>query len=488
MWNPPSSPWRSYIAGQWTATADARQYEITDPGRNSETVSRYLLATTAEAERAAEAARDALTVWTATTASERSDLVYGLVELWHDHAEDIAQIVSLEMGKPLSESRSEAQRAISEMRFWAGEALRLGDRTFPSTRRNTDVYTVREPIGPVAAITPWNFPILSPLRKVVPALVCGCPVVLKPALQAPGASLYVAGMLHELGVPAGVFNLLIGGGADVGAALTAHSAIQGITFTGSTDVGLQIAGNAASRNVKLQLEMGGKNAAVVSSYADIPHAAAEISAAAFAVAGQRCTAISRVIVTPEVREELEQALVERAEALRVGHGSDEGTMMGPIVSKDQFEKVHASVQAGVREGARVLTGGDPLSGDAYSNGYYYPATIVTDVPRKSTLACEEVFGPVLSIITVQDFEEAIDVTNETRYGLAASVFTDDMNLSHSFVTRSQSGMVHVNHGTTSEGQVPFGGVKQSGQGAYGIGDTSKDFFTNLKAVYHAHRP
>lgn len=488
MWNLPSQPWRSYIAGEWTVAADARQYEITDPGRSSDTVSRYLLATPADAERAAEAARNSLASWSQTTASDRSDLVYALVDLWRDHAEDIAQIVSLEMGKPLSESRSEAQRAVSEMRFWAGEALRLGDRTFPSTRRNTDIYTIREPIGAVAAIAPWNFPILSPLRKVVPALVCGCPVVLKPALQAPGASVYVASMLHELGVPAGVFNLLIGGGSDVGAALAAHPAIQGITFTGSSEVGLQIAGDAARRNVKLQLEMGGKNPAVVSSYADIPHAATEISAAAFAVAGQRCTAISRVIVTPDVREELERTLVERAKALRVGHGSEEGTTMGPIVSKNQFEKIHGSVQAGIGEGARVLTGGSPLTEGAYSEGNFYPPTIVTDVARNSILACEEVFGPVLSIIPVRDFEEALEVANETRYGLTASVFTDDMNLSHSFVTRSQSGMVHVNHGTTSEGQVPFGGIKQSGQGAYGIGDTSKDFFTCLKAVYHVHRP
>jgi acyl-CoA reductase-like NAD-dependent aldehyde dehydrogenase len=488
VWKPPTDPWRSYVAGDWTASEDARQYEIADPGRTSETVSRYLLATPLDAERAAQAAQEASWSWKRTTASERSDLVYALIELWRDRAEEVAQIVTREMGKPLSESRSEAQRAVSEMRFWAGEALRLGDRTFPSVRADTDVLTVREPIGPVAAITPWNFPILSPLRKVVPALVCGCPVVLKPALQAPGASVYLAGMLHELGVPAGVFNLLIGGGSDVGAALIRHPAVQGVSFTGSTDVGLHIAAQAAARNVKLQLEMGGKNPAVVSSYRDIDHAAAEITAAAFAVSGQRCTAISRVIVTPDVREELERALVERAQGLRVGHGAEEGTIMGPIVSKNQFDGIHGSVQAGVREGARVLTGGSLLTEGSYSEGYYYPPTVVTDVPRGSTLASEEVFGPVLAVIPVQDFDEAIAVANETRYGLTASIFTDDMNLSHAFVTASQSGMVHVNHGTTSEGQVPFGGVKQSGQGAYGIGDTSKDFFTNLKAVYHVHRP
>lgn len=479
----PSAPWRSYVAGEWTATADARTYEITDPGRAQDTVSRYLLATEQEAQRAVEAAQQAFPAWARTTAGERSELIYGLVDLWRENLDDVARIVSLEMGKPLAESRSEAQRAISEMRFWAGEALRLGDRSFPSVRARTEVATIREPIGPVAGITPWNFPILSPLRKVVPALVSGCPVILKPALQAPGASVHIAAMLDRLGVPAGVFALLIGGGSDVGAAVVSHPGIAGITFTGSTDVGLRIAAEAAARNARLQLEMGGKNAAVVTSCADIEHAAAEISAAAFAVAGQRCTAISRVVVTPDVREPLERALVEKAKAIRVGHGLDADTVMGPIVSKDQFDKVHGYVEQGVREGATVLTGGAPLTGGGYDEGYYYAPTVVTDVPRGSTLALEEVFGPVLSVIPVADLDEAIDVANETRYGLTAAIFTDDMDAAHAFVRQSASGMVHVNHGTNSEGQVPFGGVKQSGQGAYGIGDTSKDFFTSLKAVY-----
>lgn len=484
----PSQPWRSYIAGEWTAGPDARHYEISDPGRTRDTVSRYVLATPQEAEQAVDAAHEVLAAWAETPPVERGEVIYGLIDLWRDNIEDVARIVSLEMGKPLPEARSEANRAVSEMRFWAGEASRIGDRTFPSSRRHTDAYTIRQPIGVVAGITPWNFPILSPLRKVVPALACGAPIALKPALQAPGASVYLAAMLDHLDVPPGVFSLLIGGGRDVGAALAAHPDIAGITFTGSTDVGLRLAADAAARNVKLQLEMGGKNPAVVSSYADIEHAAAEISAAAFAVAGQRCTAISRVIVTPDVREPLERALVAQAEAIRVGHGLDQNTKMGPIVSKDQFDSIHGYVEQGVREGARILTGGRPLTGEGYDDGYYYPATVVTDVDRGSALALEEVFGPVLSIITVAGFDEAVDVANETRYGLTSSVFTDDMNLAHLFVTRSQAGMVHVNHGTTSEGQVPFGGVKQSGQGAYGIGDTSKDFFTSLKAVYHVHLP
>lgn len=313
----PSAPWRSYIAGEWTAAPDARHYEIVDRGRTGDTVSHYLLATPQEAERAAVAGARSLP---------------GLVDLWQENLEEVAEIVSLEMGKPLAKSRSEAQRAVSELRFWAGEALRIGDRTFPSTCRNSEVATIREPVGPVAASTPWHFPILSLLRKVVP-------------LWSPAAASSSSSPPFRPQGPPCASPLCWTGSACRPAVQPARrrrlrcrrragrAPCAGITRTGSTDVGLRIAGDAAARNVRLQLEMDGKNAAVVTSCADVERAAAEISAAAFAVAGQRCTSFSRVVVTPDAREPLGRALVEKAEALRVGHGLDEGTIMGPIVSK-----------------------------------------------------------------------------------------------------------------------------------------------------------
>lgn len=487
MPEPTGRPWRSYIAGQWTAAPDASRFETADPGGPGTTTAAYLLATANDVERAVDAAQDAQAGWSATPAPQRGEVIYDFIDLWRSRLDDLAEIVTREMGKPLAESRSEAQRAVSEMRFWAGEATRLGDRTFPSARRDTDAYTTRQPIGPVAAITPWNFPILTPLRKIVPGLVCGCPVVLKPALEAPGAAVLITQMLDEVGIPAGVFNLLLGGGADIGAALVAHPEIAGVSFTGSTDVGLGIATSAAGRNAKVQLEMGGKNPAVVASYADPSRAATEIAAAAFAASGQRCTALSRVIVVDSERSQLEQALIERAESLVVGHGMDPSTTMGPLVNKDQYDKVSQYVRVAAENGARVLTGGHPLD-QSEGDGYYYAPTVITDVAPGSPLATEEVFGPVLSVIPVGSFDEALAVSNETRYGLAASIFTDDMELAHTFATHTRTGMVHVNHGTTSEGHLPFGGVKQSGQGAYAIGDTAKDFFTHLKTVYHVHRP
>ncbi|OSM42338.1 aldehyde dehydrogenase family protein [Nesterenkonia sp. PF2B19] len=476
----------SYIAGAWVDPTGATPHETTDPGRAGATVAGYSLATPEDVQRAIAAARDAASGWAATTAAERMELIHALLEKWPERQQDMAEMATREMGKAYSESFGETTRAVMEMRFWAGEALRLGDRTFSSVRPNTDAYSIRQPIGPVAAITPWNFPILTPIRKIVPALVCGCPVILKPALQSPGCSVIIAEMLDEIGVPPGVFNLLIGTGREVGNALVDSPDIAGITFTGSTDVGLGIATAAAARNARTQLEMGGKNAAVVASTTDVERVASEIATAAFTAAGQRCTAVSRVIVTEEQRAPLEEALVRQAKTFTVGYGLDEGTRMGPLVNTDQFQQVHRYVEQAVVDGANVLVGGRPLDDPQLGEGTYYPATVITGVAPGSAMAVEEIFGPVLAVIPVADFDQAIAVANETRYGLTSAVFTDDMNQAHRFVTEVRSGMVHINHGTTSEGHVPFGGIAQSGQGAYGIGDTSKDFFTNQKIVYQVY--
>lgn len=478
--------YRSYIAGSWADKPAAAVHEAVDPGDTTRTVSRSLLADTDDVDVAVRAASDAASGWAETSGAERADAVYALIGAWRQRIDELAEIVTLDMGKPLAESRGEATRAIGEMRFWAGEALRSGGRTLPSARRHTDVHTRREPIGPVAAITPWNFPILSPIRKIVPALMCGCPVVLKPALQAAGASVVLSELVDALGLPAGAFNLLVGRGGDVGSALVAHPDIAGVTFTGSTDVGLRLATEAARRNARLQLEMGGKNAAVVASYGDLEHAAREITAAAFTATGQRCTSISRVIVVGAQRDDLEAILAREAEKIGVGHGLVEATGMGPLSGKDQFDTVCHYVDVGQRDGARVLTGGRPLRDPHLPEGYYYPPTVLTDVAPGTPLATEEVFGPVLAVIPVDSFDAAIRVNDETRYGLTASIFTDDLRFADRFVASSRTGMVHVNHGTVSEGHVPFGGVKDSGQGAYAIGDTAIDFYTSLKAVYHVH--
>jgi aldehyde dehydrogenase (NAD+) len=476
----------SYIGGSWSANSGSSIYESTDPGRSSEVVARYELATPSDVRTAVGAAVEAAPGWAATTAAERMDLVYRFIDAWSERHEDLAQIATREMGKVLAESRMEVTRSIFEMRFWAGEALRGGDKTFNSVRPNTEAWTIREPLGPVAAITPWNFPILTPIRKVIPALVSGCPVVLKPAMRAPGATVIMAEVMDSLQLPPGVFNLILGSGAEIGNELVDNAGIAGITFTGSTEVGLGIATRAASRNARVQLEMGGKNAAVVTAVADVDSVAREIVGSAFTASGQRCTAISRVIVLGEIQDALEQSISEKASALSVGYGLSNGAQMGPVVNAKSLQTTHAYVEHGMALGARLLTGGSPCPDEPDREGYYFPPTVITDVAPGSPLAVDEIFGPLLAIIPVQNFDEAVQVANETQYGLTASIFTDDMSLAHRFTRESKTGMVHVNHGTTSEGHLPFGGVGQSGQGAFGIGDTSKDFFTTLKVVYQTY--
>lgn len=476
----------SYLGGRWLDRPDAEVFETTDPGRPDEVVARYALASREEVLEGIAAAAAAAPAFAATTAAERTDLVHDFLSLWTGRQDELAEIATREMGKVRAETSGETTRVIFEARFWAGEALRNGDRTFPSTRPLTDIRTVRQPIGPVAAITPWNFPILTPVRKVIPALVNGCPVLLKPAMQAPGASVIIAEILEELGLPAGVFSLVLGLGREIGNVLVDSPDIAGITFTGSTEVGLGIATRAAGRNARTQLEMGGKNPAIVAWVADVDRVSTEIVGAAFTASGQRCTSISRVIVMPEMRDALEAALVRDAGAITMGYGLDEGSRMGPVVNRASFEGTQRYVAGARQDGARVLLGGDveDASGDS---GYFFPPTIVTDVAPGSALALEEVFAPVLAVIPVADVDEAIAVANETPYGLTASVFADDADVARRIVMASRTGMVHVNHGTTSEGHIPFGGVRQSGQGAFGIGDTSTDFFTNLKVVYDLHR-
>jgi acyl-CoA reductase-like NAD-dependent aldehyde dehydrogenase len=476
----------NYIAGEWVAASSGETYETRNPGRTSEVVGRYPLSTAQDVNRAVEAAHRALQEWRDVPAPERMEYVHGLIEIWRRRRDELAEAVTLEVGKPIREARSEVDRGIGEMRFTAGEALRVGGETLPSGRPDLLAYTVREPLGVIVAVTPWNFPVLSPIRKVMPALVHGCTVVLKPASATPLTSVIIVEMLQEAGVPAGVVNLIIGRGGEVGDALVTHPRVGGITFTGSTDVGLGIYEKAAPTNKKVQLEMGGKNGCVVARLGDVKNAAAQIVAAAYQTSGQRCTAISRVIVLEEQQEELEAALIQEAQKLKVGYGLDDGTTMGPLSSRNQLQRSIHYVDLAQKDGARVILGGKEATGEAFDQGHYYEPTILTDVKPGTPAALDEIFGPVLVVTPVKDFAEALRVHNEVRYGLTSSIFTDDMDLARAFVRGSEAGMVHVNNGTVSEGHMPFGGVKQSGMGAYGIGATNKEFFTSLKVVYHQH--
>jgi aldehyde dehydrogenase (NAD+) len=473
----------NYIGGQWRAPETGSRYPIHNPARPAEPLGEFPSSSAADLDAALTAAEGAASAWAATPGPQRGALLFRFAQLLEDSKPELGRIVTLEMGKALGEAVGEVGRAAVEARFSAGEASRLEGRTFPSERAGFTSSTVLEPLGVVAAISPWNFPVVTPVRKIAPALACGNTVVFKPASLTPWSAVYLAELFEAAGIPPGVVNLVIGSGGAIGDRLVDDPRVGGITFTGSTAVGIPLYERAARRMAKVQLELGGKNPAVVVDHDDLEGAAREIVSAAFLCSGQRCTALSRVIVVERQAGELAERILDQVKRIRVGDGLDPETTMGPLVSRGQMETVERYVRLGLACGGKLLAGGRRLVDDPDREGYFYAPTLFDHVQPDSPLAQEEIFGPVLPIIRVGGFEEAVAVANGTRYGLAASIFTARMSLAQAFVRSVRAGMIHVNHGTASQAHVPFGGVKDSGQGAYSIGHTAKDFYTNVKAVY-----
>jgi aldehyde dehydrogenase (NAD+) len=399
-------------------------------------------------------------------------------ELIAENADELALLMTREMGKPLSESRAELARAGAELDYTAGEGMRILGNTIPSRMANQLVYTQLEPLGVVAAITPWNFPAVAPMRKIAPALVTGNTVVLKPALETPLTALALATLLRDAGVPEGVLNVVCGRGNSVGSRLVADRRVDGVSFTGSTSVGRSVAEATARRLGKVQLELGGKNAAYVHSAADLRRVVDHIASAAIQASGQRCTAVSRVLVQNDLADDVVQLLSDVYSSYRVGPGVDPATQVGPLINEAQFERVSGYVRTGVEEGAVRTTARREVP-----DGLYFEPTILDRVTRDMVVAREEIFGPVISVLRVSDVDEAISVANDCDYGLAAVVFSQSLDVAMRYVRGVHAGMVHVNHGTISQPHVPFGGVKDSGSGAFSIGSTNQDFFTNSKAVY-----
>jgi aldehyde dehydrogenase (NAD+) len=473
----------NFIAGKWTPSEAGGFYEIHNPAHPETVLGRFPKSVKADAEAAVDAAQGALPAWAETPGPQRGALLLRFAQLLEDSRKQLAEIITLEQGKALGESMGEVSRAAVEARYMAGEASHPAGQTFPSERAGFTCQTVLEPLGVVAAISPWNFPVVTPVRKIAPAIAFGNTVVFKPASLTPWSAVYVMQLLEKAGLPAGVVNMVIGPGSAVGECLVNDRRVKGITFTGSSDIGTRIYEKAASRLASVQLELGGKNPAVVFQYDDLEGAAREIVSAAFLCSGQRCTALSRVVVCEEQADALLEKILIQVARIKVGDGMLEGTTMGPLVSKAQFDIVEGYVRKGVESGCTLRAGGRAVVENPDAQGYYYTPTVFDHVPAESPLALDEIFGPVLPIIRVREPEEAISIANGTRYGLAASVFTSRMDLAHRFATRIETGMIHINHGTASQAHVPFGGKKDSGQGAFSIGPTARNFFTSPKAIY-----
>jgi aldehyde dehydrogenase (NAD+) len=473
----------NFIGGRWQAPRSGRWYATHNPARPQELLGEFPASEASDVEEAVRAASEAAPDWARLPGPQRGALLLRFAQLLEENKQELARIVTLEMGKPVREAAGEVTRAAAEARFAAGEASRLNGHTFPSERAGLHCSTVLEPIGVVAAISPWNFPVVAPVRKIAPALACGDTVVLKPASITPWSAEWIVRLLETAGVPPGVVNFLVGGGGVIGNRLVDDPRVAGITFTGSTSVGIPLNERAARRLAKVQLELGGKNPAVVADYEDLDGAAREIVSAALQCSGQRCTALSRVVVLEAQADALVERLVSLVNQIRVGDGLDEQTTMGPLSSRAQLETVQGYVQRGLSEGAKLLTGGRCLVEDPERQGYFYAPTVFDHVQPDSALAQEEIFGPVLPVIRVRSFEQALEVADQTRYGLAAALFTSRLPYIEAFTSTVRAGMIHINHGTASQAHIPFGGVKDSGLGPYSIGHTAKEFYTNLKAVY-----
>ncbi|MGH7725157.1 MAG: aldehyde dehydrogenase family protein, partial [Candidatus Eiseniibacteriota bacterium] len=405
-------------------------------------------------------------------------------ELLIEHKEELAAILSLEEGKTYSESLGEVGKSINIIEFMAGEGRRLGGETLPSELPRTFIYTVKQPLGVVAVITPWNFPVAIPCWKMAPALVAGNTIVFKPASLTPWTAQRVVELLEQAGLPPGVVNLVHGPGGALGDALVAHPDVRAVSFTGSNEVGTHVYVEGAKRLLKVQCEMGGKNPLVVLEDADLELAADATAQGAFGSTGQRCTATSRAIVIDKVADRFLEMVAERAKKVVVGDPLANGVTMGPSVDARQFDTVLSYLDVGKSEGARLVTGGRRLDGENHAHGFFMEPTVFDGVTHDMRIAREEIFGPVLSVLRVRDFDEAVRVANDVPFGLSSSLYTRDADLALRFVDLIETGIVHLNSPTVGgEAQAPFGGMKGTGVGSREQGRVSLDFFTELKTVY-----
>jgi alpha-ketoglutaric semialdehyde dehydrogenase len=452
-----------------------------NPAAPNEHVAKVSLAGPDVAAEAVEAAAAAFGEWRATPPPARGDVLRRAADLVDERAQEIGRDLAREEGKTLVEAIGETRRAAAIIRYYAGQTLEPDGETYPSHSPVTFLYARREPAGVVAAITPWNFPIAIPAWKIAPAIAYGNTVVWKPAEIVPLTSTHLATALADAGLPNGVLNLLLGRGSAVGDSLVTHDRVDAITFTGSNPVGRAIQRKATEAGKKVQLELGGKNPAVVLADADLELAAEHLARGAFLSAGQKCTATSRVIVEQTVLDELTERLVSLARSWPVGDPLDERTKVGPLSSQAQLETVSEYLELAAREQARVLVGGG-LRRD--NDGYFVEPTVLTDLPTTSRVVREEIFGPVAAVLPASSYEEAVALANDTPFGLTAALFTRDLGKALRFANDIRAGVVKVNQETAGlEFQVPFGGMGESSSGSREQGKVARDFFTQWKTVY-----
>ena len=474
-----------FIGGEWVGAASGDTFRTANPADARETVAEYANAGAAETRQAFDAAASAFPAWSSQTPVARGRILSAASQILAGRKTALQELLTREEGKTLAEASGEVQRAIDIFRFYGGLSYTLGGQTLPHDLPGNFLYTRRDPLGVVGLITPWNFPVAIPAWKTVPALLCGNTVVLKPASATPALALEIAKALSEAGLPKGALNVITGPGQVFGDALTSHPAVQAVSFTGSQKVGSSLYTRLAPRMVRAQMEMGGKNPTLVLADADLDLAARLVATAGFGLTGQACTATSRVIIERSVLDAFTEKLVAKARSLVVGNGLKTGVTMGPAVSEAQLRTNLDYVAIAVSEGAKLVSGGKRLADDDLAHGWFMEPTILTDVKPGSRIACEEVFGPVVAILAVDDFDQAIAVANQVEFGLSASLVTRDFGRAMRYVDRIQAGVVKVNQISTGLAlQAPFGGVKGSSTDSFREqGLAALDFYTRSRTVY-----
>jgi acyl-CoA reductase-like NAD-dependent aldehyde dehydrogenase len=478
---PPIS--RLFIAGEWVECGSGRTFESVNPADTRDVIGHFQAGDAADAARAVRAAEVAFPAWRRTPAPKRGEILYRFGQLMAEHKEQLARAMTREMGKVLTESRGDVQEGIDIAFLMAGEGRRLFGDTTPSELPDKWAMSVREPIGVAGIITPWNFPIAIPCWKMMPALVTGNTVVLKPSSDTPHCATLLVEIMAEAGFPAGTVNLVTGPGAAVGDALVTSPDVQVISFTGNTATGKHIAELAARRLKRVSLELGGKNGIVVLADADLDLATDGILWSAFGTTGQRCTACSRVIVEEAVAQPLLERLEARTKALRLGSGLEAATDVGPLVHASALDKVASYVEIGSRA-AELVCGGARATGPGLEHGHFFQPTIFRAVEPMDRIAQEEIFGPVLSVIAVADYPAAVTALNQTRYGLSSAIFTRDANAAFRAMRDFETGIVYINAGTIgAETHLPFGGTKETGNGHREAGHAALDTYTEWKSIY-----
>jgi alpha-ketoglutaric semialdehyde dehydrogenase len=470
---------KNYIAGNWEE-AD-KTTAVINPATGEEIV-QVPLSNQEQVNKAVAAAKQAQRKWALVPAPQRAEVLYRMGNLMKENKERLSRILTMENGKVLEEARGEVQEGIDMAFYMAGEGRRLFGQTTPAELKDKFAMSQRCPVGVVGIITPWNFPIAIATWKSFPAIVAGNAVIWKPATETPLMAYELAKIFAEAGLPDGVLNVVFGSGSVVGDAMVHHDDIRVISFTGSNDTGRQIAAKCGQQLKKVSLEMGGKNAVIVMDDADLELAAEGIIWSAFGTSGQRCTACSRVIVHENVKAKLEERLLEKMKYLTIGNGLDETIKVGPIINEAGLNKIKRYVEIGKEEGATLLAGGEVWQGEL--GGNFFSPTLFTDATPTMRISQEEIFGPVVSLIPVKSFAEAIEVNNGVSYGLSSSIFTKDVNRVFQAQRDLDTGIVYVNAGTTgAEIHLPFGGTKGTGNGHRDSGVQALDVFTEWKAVY-----